>query len=565
MPKLLYEVNADWNLELIADAMEEIEKIANEELKIPYYTPQIEVVSSEQMIDAYAAVGMPIFYKHWSFGKEFSTVYKAYSKGRMHLAYEMVINSEPCIAYLMEENNMNMQTMVIAHALIGHSGVFKNNYMFKDHTDATSIINYLVFAKNYLQQCEARYGEDEVEELLDACHALKMFSMDKHPRKSKSNNIDEEKIALEKFEQELADYNPLWEMLIKKQKKQKTIKDEIKFPPEPEDNLLHFIEKNAPMLPPWKRQVIRIVRKIAQYFYPQVCTKVVNEGYATFCHYYIMTRLYEKGLICEGSYMEFLASHTAVINQPPYYRYSQINPYSLGFAIFMDIKRMCEHPTAEDREYFPDIAGKNWVEEVNYAMSNFKDDTFILQYLSPKVVRDFKFFHFVDRDKDDFYYIQNIQNEEGFYKVRETLARRYDLSVNHPIIKITDVDVSGDRMMTLEHEVVNEVPLEKESAMQTLMHVAKLWEFRVQIHTIKPNELEEDDTPTKFRRIYSPFGSSVSHDEPDKVDHGPQEVTYIADGKYSCPEGERPTVWEAESVKKTETSVLKSGKIILRP
>ena len=110
------------------------------------------------MLDAYSSVGMPLFYKHWSFGKHFAYQEASYRKGLMGLAYEIVINSSPCISYLMEENTATMQTLVIAHAAFGHNHFFKNNYLFKQWTDADGILDYLEFAKGYVAQCEERHG-----------------------------------------------------------------------------------------------------------------------------------------------------------------------------------------------------------------------------------------------------------------------------------------------------------------------------------------------------------------------------------------------------------------------
>jgi stage V sporulation protein R len=122
-------------------------------------------------------------------------------------------------------------------------------------------------------------------------------------------------------------------------------------PAEPQENLLYFIEKNAPLLEPWQRELVRIVRKIAQYFYPQRQTQVMNEGWATFWHYTLMNRLYDEGYVNDGFMIEFLQSHTSVMQQLPFDHpyYSGINPYALGFAMMSDIKRICQEPTAEDR------------------------------------------------------------------------------------------------------------------------------------------------------------------------------------------------------------------------
>ena len=169
---------------------------------------------------------------------------------------------------------------------------------------------------------------------------------------------------------------------------------ERQFPERTQENILYFIEKNAPFLEPWQREIVRIVRKIAQYFYPQRQTQVMNEGWATFWHYTLLNQLYDEGLVTDGFMIEFLQSHTNVIYQPPFDSkyYSGINPYALGFAMMTDIRRICENPTDEDKHWFPDIAGSDWNKTLHFAMQNFKDESFIGQYLSPKVIRDFKLF-----------------------------------------------------------------------------------------------------------------------------------------------------------------------------
>ncbi len=130
------------------------------------------MISTEQMLDAYSSIGMPLFYQHWSFGKQFARNEALYRAGMQGLAYEIVINSNPCISYLMEENTATMQALVIAHAAFGHNHFFKNNYLFRQWTDADGILDYLVFARGYIAECEERYGEAAVERLLDAAHAL---------------------------------------------------------------------------------------------------------------------------------------------------------------------------------------------------------------------------------------------------------------------------------------------------------------------------------------------------------------------------------------------------------
>ena len=138
--------------------MTRVSEIARSELGLDIYPNQIEVITAEQMLDAYSSVGMPLIYKHWSFGKHFAHHETLYRNGLKGLAYEIVINSSPCISYLMEENTATMQTLVIAHAAFGHNHFFKNNYLFHQWTDADGILEYLDFAKGYVARCEERYG-----------------------------------------------------------------------------------------------------------------------------------------------------------------------------------------------------------------------------------------------------------------------------------------------------------------------------------------------------------------------------------------------------------------------
>ena len=165
------------------------------------------------------------------------------------------------------------------------------------------------------------------------------------------------------------------------------------------ENILYFLEKHSPVLEPWQCEILRIVRSMAQYIYPQKQTKVMNEGCATFSHYYIINRLYEKGLITQGAFMEMMHSHTNVIMQPEFDdpRFSGINPYALGFAMMQDIRRICTDPTDEDREWFPDFAGDpDWKSVMKAAWANYRDESFILQFLSPRLIRDFKLFVVTD-------------------------------------------------------------------------------------------------------------------------------------------------------------------------
>ena len=487
-PDFIFD-GADWDFETLQRTLNAIEKIGLEDLKLDIYPNQIEIISSEQMLDAYSSHGMPLMYNHWSFGKHFARDQTMYQKGYTGLAYEIVINSNPCIAYLMEENTMTMQALVMAHASFGHNHFFKNNYLFRQWTDADGILSYLDFAKKYVAKCEDEYGFEEVESILDAAHALMDQGVFRYNRPPRLSEADQMAKLARRAEHEEMTFNDIWRTLPNseepeddKEERQAEVRN-IKLP---EENLLYFIEKASPVLRPWQRELVRIVRNIAQYFYPQKQTKVMNEGCATFVHHYIMNEMYNQGLIGEGSIIEFLHSHSSVVFQPDFDdpRYSGINPYALGFAMMEDIKRICEDPKDEDREWFPDIAGLtarggDWRDVLKDAWANYRDESFILQYLSPKVMRDFHLVAIADNAEESHVEVAAIHDAAGFRRVRERLAAMYDLGMHEPNIQVVAADLEGDRTLHLRHMVHNGRTLTDKTRDAVLTHIETLWGHEV--------------------------------------------------------------------------------------
>jgi len=257
----------EWTFELLEVARDAIEEIALGDLGLDVYPNQIEIISAEQMLDAYSCVGLPLMYQHWSFGKHFARDEALYRTGRQGLAYEIVINSNPCISYNMEENTMAMQTLVMAHAAFGHNHFFKNNYLFQQWTDAAGIHDYLAFAKNYIAACEERYGLTAVEEVLDAAHALQSQGVFRYGRPPKPTIAEREAMqrvreghqtgmsilelwtdaTLGRNREEDADFDPE----ASSRRKQMNL---------PQENLLYFLEKHSPVLEPWQCEILRIVR-----------------------------------------------------------------------------------------------------------------------------------------------------------------------------------------------------------------------------------------------------------------------------------------------------------------
>ena len=587
-PRLLFD-GAEWDFRSIQDTYAAIEEIALDDLGLDVYQNQIEIISSEQMLDAYCSIGMPLMYQHWSFGKRFVQEEAMYRSGNMGLAYEIVINSSPCISYYMEESTMPIQTLVLAHAAFGHNHFFKNNYLFQQWTDADGILDYLEFSKRFIASCEERHGLAAVEEIIDAAHALMDQGIFRYRRQPKPNLRQQEERERERRAYHEKHYNDLWRTLpdygttddtqdaeheLAERKKQLKRLDYLEFSKRfiasceerhglaaveeiidaahalmdqgifryrrqpkpnlrqqeerererrayhekhyndlwrtlpdygttddtqdaehelaerkkqlklPEENLLYFIEKNSPTLEAWECEILRIVRNISQYFYPQKQTKMMNEGCATFVHHYIVNELYDRGLITEGALMEILHSHSNVVFQPGYDdpRFSGINPYALGLAMMQDIRRIATEPTDEDRLWFPDFAGSgDWRAVLRDAWANFRDESFIRQFLSPHLIRELKLFQLSDVEKESHLTVTAIHDEAGYESLRNAFAQSYDITALEPDIQIVDVNLLGDRELVLQHTVRDGVPLTERGRDAVLACLRRLWGYDVQL------------------------------------------------------------------------------------
>jgi stage V sporulation protein R len=492
MNKLLIDAGDQWTETKIMQVLEIGERLAKEKYNLQnLYPNQIQIVTYEHMLDIYSA-GFPLMYEHWSFGERFVHLFNAYNKKAMGLAYEVIFNSNPCISYLMEQNSMVMQAMVTLHAPIGHNYVYANNCMFKEWTDAEAIIDYLEYAKNYIKKCEEKYGTLLVESTLDAAHAIRYHGIDRYKRPQKLSAVEEEKRREERERILQKEVNELWNTLPNKKVKvaRNLPKDEYSLIKEPQENILYFLEKHAPRLEIWQREILRIIRKITQYFYPQMCCKLIHESFASYMHYNLMYDLFNMGHLTDGAMQEFIVYHTMVTNQPDMAK--QFNPYA-GWKILKDIERISTNPTDEDRAWFKN---QDWVgnnkpyENIKWAVTDFNDESFILQFLSPQTMRDFKMMSVEDDEATDYLLVTDIQNEEGYKGIRKNLSKNHNINAIIPNIQITEVDIWGDRTMMLEHIVEDGKMLDEHQASDTLNYLGYLWGYRIILQSIDKKSKE---------------------------------------------------------------------------
>ncbi len=442
--------------------------IAKEKYELDVYDNVIEIIRADQMLDAYTTNGLPNSYRHWSYGKRRMSEEKKFDANK-HLAYEIVINSSPCISYCMEDNSPLMQMLVIAHAAYGHNSVFKNNHFFKDTTNGETVLQENQRLADYVFECEQKYGIQEVSELLDCCHAMKFIDSSG----SVARRVKGEKELKEDSERKVvaSHVNAPFKSVFKTANEQENdTEQEAAYAHAGEDNILRFMADHAPHMPEWKRNIMRMVSDVSQYFRPQMQTKILNEGMASFTHDEIMTTLRDIGLIDFGMYMEYTEINNGVLYQPPAVQKqkgpdgkiqdvivgAEMNPYTLGIKILREIKRICKDPTEEDKKWFPQFAGDpDWLAVVQQAAYTTNDETFIEQYLSPQAMRDLKMFLLATDAGSEYYEITAVHADDGFRKMRDQLAKDQRFHEKLPQIKLHDYQETTDRCLVLRHDMHN--------------------------------------------------------------------------------------------------------------
>ena len=423
---------------------EKIECIAKN-IGLDFYSQEFEIIGYKDMLSYEAYIGMPSRYPHWSFGKSYeknSTVYKYNLTG---LPYEMVINSDPCIAYLMKENTLLLQILTIAH-VYGHNDFFKNNRLFKDGTRAASTVEMFKFhadmVRSYIN--DPSIGYEKVERILDAAHAIKLQT---------SRVIGEKRIQGEVLKQRLLeDYKNNNEVHSSLDAYVKLAFPNLnKIPIEPEDDILYFIIKHGDM-EEWEKSLLEFVRKETAYFLPQIETKIMNEGWASFWHYNILKELD----LPDELHLEFIKRHNDVIAPG----YGSINPYFIGFKIFEDILKRY---------------GKEKIFEVRAIE---RDESFLRKYLTEELCLELNLFEYAAKDGN--YVISEVADDSGFKNIRNTLSSSCGVGTV-PHIRVVEM-TQKDKTLILEH-VFDGRELNMNYAEATLKYIYELWGHTVSLKT----------------------------------------------------------------------------------
>jgi len=427
------------------------------------YPQEFELCDHTQMLAYMAYSGMPSHYPHWSYGKAYEKLKTLYDHGVSGLPYEMVINSNPALAYLMRDNSLCLQVLTIAH-VYGHNDFFKNNFTFRTTRAEFTTSTFKAHADRVRRYADMpSIGVDRVEGILDAAHALSLQCR----RNLAIRKLSEQEERDRLIEAATPAPDPFHSI---HRRVESTTPDLRHTPPAPDEDLLLFIRDHNPFLQGWEQDLLTIVHEQAQYFIPQIETKIMNEGWASFVH----KRILDTIQLPQELHLEFLVRHNQVVRPIP----GSLNPYHLGLKIWEEIERIGNDPTAQERERIgPTTTGRQLLFETRAAD---RDVSFLRRWLSERLMRELDLFRY--EPKGDDLVVSDVADEGGWQTVKEMLLRSVGMG-SIPVIRVTDADFSGNRTLLLTHAHDGR-DLQVEQAEKTLAYVHRLWGHDVIIDTL---------------------------------------------------------------------------------
>jgi stage V sporulation protein R len=461
---------------------ERCREIAVEELGFDVPEVIYHLVRPEEVYFA-AANGLPARYSSAHWGARFDDAYGRYQRGQDRI-YELIFNTRPVHAYLMDGNSFVAQTLVIAHCL-GHGYVFENN-TWLGAVDR-GIMSRVLSAAERIADYMGAHGRDRVEDLLDACHAIavhqpqaqlirKARSFDPEHRPRPYDALFPDEVAAER--QDIAAERAALRR---------------RFPREPQEDLLGFIEGHARELEDWQRDVISITRSEQSYFLPQMRTKILNEGAAVLAHQEICQRLF----LPADRYWEYAQLDAVVIQFHP----GRVNPYNLGMNILREVMRIAADPDDEERDRWAWAGNVDPFEQVRSILVAYDDEALLREFLTPKVCALSRLYAFEHVQQDPRKIRVSSREADA---IRDVLIPQYSTQ-GIPHIEIVDADFRAHGELLLEHRHEG-TGLDEEYARGTLTQIALLWSKSCTIRTINGRNAEE---PTWFTG--HPDGHSERH------------------------------------------------------
>ena len=442
-------------------AIAEITEIA-EGFGLDFYPMRYEICPAD-IIYTFGAYGMPTRFSHWSFGKRYFKMKLHYDLGLSKI-YELVINSNPCYAFLLDSNSLIQNKLIVAHVL-AHCDFFKNNVRFKN--TKRDMVESMAATAERIRRYEKEYGRKEVESFLDAVLSIEEHIDPSLLRPTLDWTMDDVEYEEEEEQTPVTPYDDLWSLDYRKQpKKPKTRKKIKKFPPQPEKDLLLFIVHYSRELEEWQRDIITMIREEMLYFWPQLETKIMNEGWASYWH----QRILREMDLSSDEAIEFAKLNANVLQTSK----TSINPYYLGLKIFEDIEERYNNPTEEmKRMGVKPGSGREKIFEVRELES---DQSFLRNYLTKELVM-----------REDMYLFQKQGREykvvdKDWENVRDHLV---NMRVNggFPYITVDDGDYMRNGELYLKHHYEG-IELDIKYLEKVLPYIYRLWGRTVHIETV---------------------------------------------------------------------------------
>lgn len=440
-----------------------------------------ELITYDQINQFAAYGGFPVRYPHWKFGMEYEHLSKSYEYGLSKI-YEMVINTDPCYAYLMEGNMMMDQKLVMAH-VYGHCDFFKNNIWFgkTNRKMMDAMANHATRIRRYID----RFGKDVVEDFIDKCLSLENL-IDRHSVYAETSKLvqaapkEKENPFMLKYDKEyMRDYINPPEFVLEQKKRlaEKSLRD-VKFPPKPERDILKFLMAFAP-LEDWQQDVLSIIRDEAYYFAPQGMTKTMNEGWASYWHTTLMT----GKILSDAEVIDYADHHSGTTAMSP----QSYNPYKVGIELFRDIEaRWDKGQHGRDWEQCDDIREKNnWDKKTGLGKQKifevrkvYNDVTFIDDFLTEDFCIRNKFFVYKFNKKT-----QKFEIDTRDFKAIKAKLLFQMTNFGQPIIRIEDGNFENRGELLLTH-MWEGIDLQPDFMNETLKNVYALWTRPVNLVTV---------------------------------------------------------------------------------
>ncbi|PTX63280.1 stage V sporulation protein R [Melghirimyces profundicolus] len=427
---------------------------------LDFYPMRYEICPAD-IIYTFGAYGMPTRFSHWSFGKTFHKMKLQYDLNLSRI-YELVINSNPCYAFLLKGNSLIQNKLIAAHVL-AHCDFFKNNIRFSN--TSRDMVEKMAASAERIRQYELKYGQEEVERFLDSVLSIQEHidpSLIRPPRRKEREPVRKNRRT--------TPYDDLWE-LDDSGVKEAPRAPKTKIPEKPEKDLLLFLMEHSRVLEKWQQDVMTVLRDEMLYFWPQMETKIMNEGWASYWHIRILR---EMDLTDEET-LEFAKLNASVI-QPST---TSINPYYLGLKLFEDIESRWDHPTEEERERYGRVPGKGR-DKIFEVREMDMDTSFIRNYLTKELVEDLDLFIF-QRSGNEW-----TVTDKDWKEVRDQLIASR-VNGGHPYIVVEDGDYKGNGELYLKH-CYEGLELDIKYLEKTLPHVQSLWGRTAHIETVIENK-----------------------------------------------------------------------------